>query len=118
MVYDPTPGCKTWHAAPERDSPSGGLSQGVAYVYSDILENRQASYNIRKDQFIAEYQRIQDAKESVRRQLFDSAKRIKSTVSKDVADIFIAQESMLVDPQLVDDLRQTLKQRDGFLLSA
>ncbi|MDP4248223.1 MAG: putative PEP-binding protein, partial [Bacteroidota bacterium] len=90
---------------------SNGLSRGQAYVYSDVLESRQASYNIRKDQFGAEYQRIQNAKESVRRHLFDSAKRIKSAVSRDVADIFIAQESMLVDPQLVDDLKQTLKMR-------
>ena len=92
-------------------SLSSGLTRGIAYVHSDILESKQAAYNIRKDQYGSELIRIRDAKENVRQQLFNSAKRVGSALSKDVADIFLAQETMLVDPQLVADLKQTLRQK-------
>ncbi len=90
---------------------SSGLARGIAYVYSDILESKQAAYNIRKDQYDAEYARIHTAKEKVRQQLFRSAKRVGSALDKNVADIFLAQETMLVDPQLAADLKQTLRQK-------
>lgn len=90
---------------------SSGFARGIAYVYSDILESNHAAYNISKDQHDAEYDRIDSAKEEVRQQLFDSAKRVGSALNKNVADIFLAQETMLVDPQLVDDLKQTLGQK-------
>lgn len=90
---------------------SSGFARGIAYVYSDILKSKQAAYNIRKDQYDSEYARIHKAKENVRRQLFHSAKRVKSALDKNVADIFLAQETMLVDPQLIADLKQTLRQK-------
>jgi len=90
---------------------SGGFSHGTAYVYSDILQGKQASYNIRKNQYDTEYARIHAAKESVRQQLTDSAKRVGASFRRGVADIFLAQETMLIDPQLVSDLKQTLRQK-------
>jgi len=90
---------------------SGDFSHGTAYVYSDILQSKQAAYNIRKNQYDSEFARIHAAKESVRQQLSDSAKRVGTSFSKGVADIFLAQETMLTDPQLVSDLKQTLRQK-------
>ena len=90
---------------------SGGFSNGTAYVYSDILQGKQSAYNIRKNQYDTEYARIHAAKESVRQQLTDSAKRVGASFSRGVADIFLAQETMLIDPQLVSDLKQTLRHK-------
>lgn len=91
---------------------SSGFAQGVAHVYNDILESKHAAYNIKKDAYKLEYARIHNAKEKVRQQLFRSAKRVGKTLDKNVADIFIAQEAMLVDPQLASDLKSTLRQKN------
>lgn len=90
---------------------SGVFSHGTAYVYHDILYSKQVAYSIRKSQYDSELARIHAAKESVRRQLSDSARRVGASFNKGVADIFLAQETMLTDPQLVTDLKQTLRQK-------
>ena len=90
---------------------SPGVARGVAYVYSDIIQGKQAGYSLRRDQYDSEYARILGAKEKVRSQLFSSAHRIGAAFNKNVADIFLAQEAMLVDPQLVADLKQTFRQK-------
>jgi phosphotransferase system enzyme I (PtsI) len=90
---------------------SSGLARGVAYVYSDILESKHAVYNIKKGDYKLEYARIHNAKQEVRQQLFSSAKRVGKALDKNVADIFMAQEAMLVDPQLASDLKSTLRQK-------
>ncbi len=90
---------------------SPGFAQGIAYVYSDIIKSKQSAYYIRKSQHDLEHARIFSAKENVRQQLFKSAKRVKRAFNKGVADIFLAQETMLADPQLAADLKQTLSQK-------
>jgi len=89
----------------------GDFAHGTAYVYSDILLSKQTAYNIRKNQYDSELARIHAAKESVRRQLSDSARRVGASFSKGIADIFLAQDAMLTDPQLVTDLQHTLHQK-------
>src|SRR5690349_19608044 len=90
---------------------SGGLARGIAYVYSDILETVQATYAIEPERIESEFRRILDAKDKVRHQLLDSAKRVRSAMSKEVADIFLAQESMLSDPLLIEDLERTIREK-------
>ncbi|MBN2038311.1 MAG: phosphoenolpyruvate--protein phosphotransferase [Chitinispirillaceae bacterium] len=90
---------------------SSGFARGRAHVYRDILKSKEVAYNIKKDQYDAEYSRINKARETVRRQLFTSAKRAGNALDKNIADIFLAQEIMLEDPQLATDLKQTLHQK-------
>lgn len=90
---------------------SGGMARGVAYVYNDILETKQATYDIGKDRVEPEFRRILDARDKVRHQLLDSAKRVGSAMSKDLADIFLAQEGMLSDPQLLEDLEKIIREK-------
>ena len=90
---------------------STGFSHGTAHVYRDILSSKQAAYNIRRNQYDSEYTRIHKAREKVRQHLSDSAKRVGASFSRGVADIFFAQETMLADPQLASDLKQTLRRK-------
>lgn len=90
---------------------SGGLARGIAFIYRDILETQQVTYDIGEKHVEAEYRRILDALESVRKLLLDSSKRVESEMGRHVADIFMAQVEMLADPQLRGDLEKILREK-------
>lgn len=90
---------------------SPGLARGRAFVYSDILENQQAVYAIDDGRIESEWQRIRNAREEVKEILIESADRIRNAMSKELGDIFLAQLSMLADPQLNSDLENALRNK-------
>lgn len=90
---------------------SVGLARGKAFVYSDILESKQVAYNVVEAGIEPEWLRIRDALEAVKGLLGESARRIKRAMGKDLSDIFLAQISMLSDPQLAGDLEATLRKK-------
>jgi phosphoenolpyruvate-protein phosphotransferase len=90
---------------------SPGLARGLAYVYVDVLENKQTIRPVPENQVHAEYARILDAMETVRRHLADSAERVSRGMGKELADIFLAHEAMLNDPQLAADLELALREK-------
>lgn len=87
---------------------SPGLAEGAAYVYVDVLESKQTTRPIPEHLISAEYVRILDALETVRRHLADSAEKVGSGMGREMADIFHAHEAMLNDPQLTADLEAAL----------
>ncbi len=87
---------------------SPGLAQGAAYVYVDVLESKQTTRPIPEHLISAEYGRILEALEAVRRHLAESAIKVRSGMGKEMADIFHAHEAMLNDPQLAADLEVAL----------
>jgi phosphotransferase system enzyme I (PtsI) len=90
---------------------SAGLARGAAYVYSDILESKQVSFHVEGERIESEWKRIQEARDSVKRLLMESAKRIQRAMGKDFSDIFLAQAAMLSDPQLAVDLEGSLRKK-------
>lgn len=92
----------------EGKGQSPGLAQGAAYVYVDVLESKQTTRPVPEHLISAEYGRILDAMDTVRRHLTDSAERVGSGMGKEVADIFLAHEAMLNDPNLAADLEAAL----------
>ena len=84
------------------------MAQGAAYVYVDVLESKQTTRPIPEHLISAEYGRILEALEAVRRHLAESAIKVRSGMGKEMADIFHAHEAMLNDPQLAADLEVAL----------
>jgi phosphoenolpyruvate-protein phosphotransferase len=90
---------------------SPGLARGTAYVYVDVLESRQTTRPVPEHLVGAEYGRILDALDAVRRHLADAAEKVGSGMGKEMADIFLAHQAMLNDPQLAADLEAALREK-------
>ena len=90
-------------------SVSPGLAQGKAFIYRDVLQRDSELYIIDHDQIEKEKARIEDAIDDVRQSLTLDARRIEERVGKKLADIFRAQEEILLDPSVVDELQRTLE---------
>jgi len=90
-------------------SVSPGLAQGQAFVYRDMLQRDSELYVIDPAQIENEKARIEDAIADVRQSLMLDAQRIEERLGKQLADIFRAQEAILLDPAVVEDLKRTLE---------
>jgi phosphoenolpyruvate-protein phosphotransferase len=88
---------------------SPGLAKGKAFVYIDVLKRDSEFYKIDAAQIADEQARIDRAITDVRQSLTIDAKRIEGKLGKESADIFLAQEAMLLDPSIVEDLKKTLE---------
>ncbi len=88
---------------------SPGLAQGKAFVYRDILQRDSELYVIDPAQIENEKARIEDAIDDVRQSLMLDAQRIEERLGKQLADIFLAQEAILLDPAVVEELKRTLE---------
>jgi phosphotransferase system enzyme I (PtsI) len=88
---------------------SPGLAQGQAFVYRDLLQRDSELYVIDHTQIENEKARIEDAIADVRQSLTLDAQRIEERLGKQLADIFRAQEAILLDPAVVEDLKHTLE---------
>lgn len=88
---------------------SPGLAMGVAYVYRDILQRGIERYSIREADAGDEWRRIENAVSAVCETLKRTADKVETRVDNDGSKIFLAQEAMLRDPALTDDLEKTLK---------
>src|SRR3712207_2427784 len=90
-------------------SVSPGLAQGQAFVYRDILQRDAELYVIDHTQIENEKARIEAAIDDVRQSLTLDAQRIEARLGKELADIFRAQEAILLDPAVVEELKHTLE---------
>jgi phosphotransferase system enzyme I (PtsI) len=87
---------------------SPGLAKGKAFIYIDVLKRDSTLYKIHDTQVDEEKRRIDKAIDDVRQSLTIDAKQIEKQLGKGAADIFLAQEAMLLDPSVVDELKRTL----------
>jgi phosphoenolpyruvate-protein phosphotransferase (PTS system enzyme I) len=88
---------------------SPGLAKGKAFVYIDVLRRDSELYEIDPDQIGDEKARIEKAIDDVRQSLTIDAKDVEGKLGKKSADIFLAQEAMLLASSVVDDLKRTLE---------
>jgi phosphotransferase system enzyme I (PtsI) len=88
---------------------SPGLAKGKAFIYIDVLKRDSTLYKIDAAQVDEEKTRIDKAIDDVRQSLTIDAKQIESQLGKEAADIFLAQEAMLLDPSVVEELKKTLE---------
>ena len=89
---------------------SAGLAKGKAFVYIDVLQRDSELYEIDTAQVGEELARIEKAIDNVRQGLSLDAKQIEDKLGKKSADIFLAQEAMLLDSSVVEKLKTTLKE--------
>jgi phosphotransferase system enzyme I (PtsI) len=88
---------------------SPGLAKGKAFIYIDVLKRDSTFYKIENTQVDDEKSRIDKAIDDVRQSLTIDAKQIENKLGKGAADIFLAQETMLLDPSVVDELKTTME---------
>lgn len=88
---------------------SPGLAKGKAFVYIDVLRRDSELYEIDPAQIGDEKARIEKAIDDVRQSLTIDAKDVEGKFGKKSADIFLAQEAMLLASSVVDDLKRTLE---------
>jgi phosphoenolpyruvate-protein phosphotransferase len=87
---------------------SPGLAQGKAFIYRDVLQRDSELYEIDGAQVDEEKTRIEEAIDDVRQSLIIDAKRIEARLGKKSADIFRAQEAILLDASVVEELKRTV----------
>ena len=88
---------------------SPGMAQGKAFIYKDVLLRDSELYLIDDTQIDEEKDRILKAIDDVRRCLVIDAKQIEGKLGKQSADIFLAQEAILLDPQVVEEIERVLQ---------
>ena len=88
---------------------SPGLAKGKAFVYRDVLQRDSELYVIDRAQIGEEKARIEEAIDDVRQGLTIDAKQIEGKVGKHSADIFRAQQAILLDPSVVEELERILE---------
>jgi len=88
---------------------SPGLAKGKAFVYIDVLQRDSELYEIDPVQVGEEKARIEKAMDDVRQSLTIDAKHIEVKLGKSLADIFLAQEAILLDSSVVEELKRTLE---------
>ena len=88
---------------------SPGLAKGTAFVYVDVLQRDSELYEIDPVQVGEEKARIEKAMDDVRQSLTIDAKHIEVKLGKSLADIFLAQEAILLDSSVVEELKRTLE---------
>jgi phosphoenolpyruvate-protein phosphotransferase len=88
---------------------SPGLAKGKAFVYIDVLQRDSELYAIDRAQISEEQARIDKAIDDVRHSLTIDAKQIEHKLGRHSADIFLAQEAMLLDATVVDELKKILE---------
>ena len=88
---------------------SPGMAQGKAFVYKDVLLRGSAHFLIDDSQIDDEKSRIKKAIDDVRTCLTIDAKQIEVKLGKQSADIFRAQEAILLEPQVVEEIKRVLE---------
>ena len=88
---------------------SPGLAKGKAFVYIDVLRRDSELYEIDPAQIGDLKARIDKEIDDVRQSLTIDAKDVEGKLGKKSADIFLAQEAMLLASSVVDDLKRTLE---------
>jgi phosphoenolpyruvate-protein kinase (PTS system EI component) len=88
---------------------SPGLAKGKAFVYRDVLQRDSELYVIDRIQIGEEKARIEKAIDDVRQSLHIDAKQIEGKLGKHSANIFLAQEAILLDSFVVEEMKRILE---------
>jgi phosphotransferase system enzyme I (PtsI) len=88
---------------------SPGLAKGKAFVYIDVLQRDSELYVIDRAQIGEEKARIEKAIDDVRQSLHIDAKQIEGRLGKHSANIFLAQEAILLDSFVVEEMKRILE---------
>ena len=88
---------------------SPGLAKGKAFVYIDVLQRDSELYVIDRAQIGEEKARIEKAVDDVRQGLNIDAKQIGRKLGKQSGDIFLAQEAILLDSFVVEEMKRILE---------
>ena len=88
---------------------SPGLAKGKAFVYIDVLQRDSELYAIDRAQISKEQARIDKAIDDVRHSLTVDVRQIERKLGRHSAEIFHAQEAMLLDASVVDELTRILE---------
>jgi phosphotransferase system enzyme I (PtsI) len=88
---------------------SPGVAIGTSYIYRDILQRGFEYYSISEAEAGEEWMRIEDAVYQVSEDLKRTADKVEERMNNDSSKIFLAQEAMLRDPTLTEDLKKTLR---------
>ena len=88
---------------------SPGLAKGRAFIYRDVLQRDSELYVIDRAQIGEEKARIEKAITDVRQGLNIDAKRIEGKLGKHSANIFLAQEAILLDSFVVEEMKRILE---------
>lgn len=89
---------------------SPGMAQGKAFIYKDVLLRDSERYLINGSQIDEEKARIQKAFDDVRKGLSIDAKQIENKLGKQTAEIFRAQEMILLDSCVVKEMKRVLEE--------
>ena len=87
------------------------MAKGKAYIYKDVLLRDSELYLIDRTQIGEERARIQQAIDDVRKCLATDAKKIEGKLGKQSADIFRAQEAILLDTYVVKEMKTVLEKK-------
>ena len=90
---------------------SPGLAKGKAFIYRDVLQRDSELYVIDRTQIGEEKARIEKAITDVRQGLNIDAKRIEGKLGKHSANIFLAQEAILLDSFVVEEMKRILEEK-------
>lgn len=90
---------------------SPGMAQGQAFIYKDVLLRDSEFYVINHSQIDEEKARIQKAVDDVRNCLAIDAKHIEDKLGKQSAEIFRAQEMILLDAYVVKEMKSVLEKK-------
>ena len=85
------------------------MAKGQAFVYIDVLQLVSELYVIDRAQNGEEKARIEKAIDDVRQSLTIDAKQIEGKLGKHSADIFLAQEAILLDSFVVEEMKRRIK---------
>jgi phosphoenolpyruvate-protein phosphotransferase len=90
---------------------SPGMAQGQAFIYKDVLLRDSELYIIKDSQVDEEKARIQKAIDDVRKCLAIDARQIEGKLGKQSADIFRAQEMILLDAFVIQEMIRVLEKK-------
>ena len=79
---------------------AGGLAQGRAFVYRDVLQREHDLFEIDESEVEEEFARIEEALQIVSDDLKSTERRVDKDLDSENAAIFAAQRAMLADPEL------------------
>lgn len=99
------------HAAEERLTAVGlspGVAVGPVYIHQDLLLRDHDQYAIDAAELSSEWSRLATAIETVVRDLEALTVRMAEEVDAEIAGILAAQQAMLDDPALHEELEKTL----------
>ena len=90
---------------------SPGMAQGKAFIYEDVLLRDSERYIINDSQVAEEKARIQIAVDDVKKSLALDARQIEDKLGKQTADIFRAQEMILLDAYVIKEMKRVLEEK-------